>query len=51
MIKFKKALGIGLSAFALFIGSVGLTGCETGGEVEEEVEEGELEEEIEEEDD
>lgn len=41
--KLKKALGIGLSVFALFIGSVSLTGCETGGEIEQE--------EIEEEDD
>lgn len=42
----KKALGIGLSVFALFIGSVGLSGCETGGEGEAEIEEPEeLEEE------
>ncbi|MEL6441014.1 MAG: hypothetical protein AAFQ80_17375 [Cyanobacteria bacterium J06621_8] len=35
--KFKRLLGIGLSSFALFIGSVGLTGCEveTQGEAEE----------------
>ena len=46
-LKLKKALGIGLSIFALLIGSVSLTGCETGGELEQE----ELEEEIEEEDD
>lgn len=39
----KKALGVGLSVFALFIGSVGLSGCETGEEVEIEEQE-ELEE-------
>jgi len=34
----KRLVGIGLSAFALFIGSVGLTGCEV------ETQEGEAEE-------
>lgn len=43
--KFKKALGVGLSVFALFIGSVSLTGCETEEEIEqEEIEEDEIEE-------
>ncbi|MEL7078309.1 MAG: hypothetical protein AAGM46_20615 [Cyanobacteria bacterium J06582_2] len=43
----KRIIGIGLSVFALFIGSASLTGCEVGGEGEE-IEEGELEEEGEE---
>ena len=35
--KWKRLLGIGLSAIALFVGSVGLIGCEaeTEGEAEE----------------
>lgn len=32
----KRIVGVGLSVFALFIGSVGLTGCETGEELEQE---------------
>ena len=50
----KRLVGIGLSAFALFFGSVGLTGCEveTEGEAEElgediDEEAEELEEEVE----
>ena len=42
----KKFVGVGLSVFVLSLGSVGLTGCETGEEVETEeleVEEEELE--------
>ena len=39
----KKIVGVGLSVFVLFIGSVGLTGCETAEEGE--TEELELEEE------
>lgn len=43
--KLKRLLGIGLSLFALFVGSVGLTGCEveTEGEAEklgEDIDEG-----------
>ena len=38
----KKIIGMGLSIFVLTLGSVGLTGCETGEEAE-----GELEEEVE----
>lgn len=40
----KRIFGLGLSVFVLFVGSVGITGCETGEEVEQEVE-GEIEEE------
>ena len=41
----KKIIGVGLSVFILFAGSVSLTGCETGEETEElELEEEELEE-------
>ena len=36
----KKIIGVGLSVFVLSLGSVGLTGCETG---EEEIETEELE--------
>ena len=41
----KRIIGLGLSGFLLFVGSVGLTGCETGGEEELEQEEIPLEEE------
>lgn len=34
--KWKRLVGIGLSAIALFVGSVGLTGCEVEGEGEAE---------------
>ena len=47
-ISWKRIIGVGLSAFALFIGSATLIGCETGEEApeQEELEEGEeLEEE------
>ncbi|MBE9047923.1 hypothetical protein IQ255_26620 [Pleurocapsales cyanobacterium LEGE 10410] len=37
-INWRRIIGLGLSVFALSIGSVGLTGCETGEEVEEELE-------------
>ena len=41
-INWKKIIGVGLSVFALSLGSVGLTGCEAGEEAEEvEVEDGE----------
>ena len=35
--KWKKLMGLGLSVFVLFVGSVGLTGCEveTEGDAEE----------------
>ena len=44
--RWQKIIGLGLSVFLLFVGSVGLTGCETGGEeteVEVEEEDGEIE--------
>lgn len=44
-INWKRIIGVGLSVFALFIGSATLTGCETG---EEGLEQEELEEEGEE---
>lgn len=51
----KKTVGLVLSIFVLFFGSVGLTGCEVGGEGEEQEEEleqeGELEQEEQEDDD
>ena len=47
----KKIIGVSLGIFALFFGSVGLTGCEFGGEELEEEEEVFEEEELEEEED
>ena len=32
----KKSIGLALSVMVLLVGSMGLTGCETGEEVEEE---------------
>lgn len=40
----KKTVGIGLSVFALLTSSVGLTGCDIAGEVEQEGEKLEQEE-------
>ena len=47
----KKIIGVTLGIFALFFGSVGLTGCELGGEGEELEQEGEELEQEEDDDD
>ena len=43
-LSWKRTINVGFSVFALFIGSIGLTGCDVAGEAEQEgveLEEGE----------
>ena len=35
-LSWKRTISVGFSVFALFIGSVGLTGCDIAGEAEQE---------------
>ena len=35
-LNWKRTISVGFSVFALFIGSVGLTGCDIAGEAEQE---------------